>query len=141
MLTEPYADRCWEWPAAIHPKGYGWLTCKGRNLFAHRMLYEMAYGPIPDDLIVMHRCDNRLCINPAHLRLGTHVDNVADMDAKGRRANGSRHGRTHLTEADVISIRLRHADGESGNALARAYGVTPTTMSMIVNRKTWKHVA
>lgn len=140
MHQEPYEDRCWEWRGPTM-SGYGYLTQDGETVLAHRALYRMAYGPIPDDLLVRHKCDNRLCVNPRHLLLGSTIDNVRDMDARGRRAIGGRHGCAKLTEDAVREIRQCHGNGESAMSLGRRYGVSNSTIGLIVHRRLWKHVA
>ena len=115
-------------------------------MLAHRAAWEVANGPIPDGegwhgTVVLHTCDNRLCCNPAHLRLGTQADNVRDMDAKGRRVAVLRHGEDHhmtkITEDDVRAIR---ASAERAGILAARYGLDRHTITTIRKRKTWKHV-
>jgi hypothetical protein len=80
---------CWEWQSTTNNKGYGTISIKGRSRLAHRFSYEIHNGSIPNGLNVLHRCDNPLCCNPAHLFLGTQRDNIADMVAKGRNRNST----------------------------------------------------
>lgn len=81
-VGEPYS--CWEWQCARQLNGYGHLSFHGETTSAHRVAYELAHGPIPDGLIICHRCDNPPCCNPAHLFIGTHKDNTQDAVTKGR---------------------------------------------------------
>lgn len=145
---EVAASGCWEWQGA-KTNGYGVIFAgvkaegTGRTVRTHRLAWELTHGPIEDDrLLVCHRCDNRSCCNPSHLFLGTHAENTADMDDKGRRVNsphpGEENGRALLTEAEVRAIR---ASGERGVDLARQYGVHKSAIYSIRKRKTWRHVA
>jgi hypothetical protein len=81
-------DECWEWQAATSGKGYGKMCTDYRYDATHRIAYRAFHGNIPNDLIVMHKCDNRLCVNPSHLFTGTVKDNADDMMRKGRGRNG-----------------------------------------------------
>jgi hypothetical protein len=114
-----------------------------RKPFRHRLAYAAYYGLDEAKLggVVLHSCDNSRCINPLHLRLGTHQDNVADKVAKGRQARGSRHGASKLTEIQVAEIRrryVRRAKGEPGNAkqLLTEFGISQGNLSFIVNNVT-----
>lgn len=137
-------DVCWPWTKGQHTQGYGrcWDTRVGKVRYAHRLVYELLRGPIPDDLDILHSCDNPPCVNPAHLRIGTHRENMIEKVEKGR-ANfnrGESAGQAKLTESAVLDIRARVAAGETQHALAREYGVSQVAVCFIVKRKTWKHV-
>lgn len=106
--------------------------------YAHRLNYENVHGPIPEGCVVRHSCDKPNCINPYHLVLGTHQDNVADRVARGRSAHGVGHGRAKLTEEDVRYV-LRNGH-KSAYALSRELGVDPRTISKITEGKTWRHI-
>lgn len=122
LMPIPYAG-CHLWTACTHPGGYGSFKLAGQALKAHRVAYEIAHGPIPNGLHVLHRCDVRSCCNPDHLFLGTRADNMADMVAKGRQSR-------KLTDSDVREIRARYAAGGiSQEALAEAYGVGQVAIS------------
>ena len=123
---------CWEWTAAKHLNGYGKVGSKGRTFLAHRLSYELHIGPIPAGKLVCHHCDNRACINPEHLFLGTHRDNTADMTAKGR------HGMAKLSAEDVRAIRA--ARGITQIELAKRYGVGQAQISVIRRGERWRSV-
>lgn len=151
---------CWDWVASLDGVGYGKfvVSVAGRKRFlsAHRVAYELTYGVIPAGLSVLHRCDRPVCVNPAHLFVGTQRANIRDAVAKGRAATGDRHwsiihperrlrgeakGTAKLTASEVVTIRARYAaGGTSTYDLAAAYGVCRQTISSIVRRQTWTHV-
>lgn len=135
-------DDCWEWLGAVNPAGYGHLKLDGELVRAHRVSWEFYNGPIQDNLWVLHRCDNRRCVNPGHLWLGTALDNSRDCIAKGRdrKALGSSNAKAKLTESEVISIRERAAAGIANVRLAEEYGVSRVLVSKIVRRVIWKQV-
>lgn len=151
--------RCWEWTAGQTRKGgYGSFWAGAKTLRAHCVSYELYYGYISSEKpFVLHRCDNRICVNPHHLFPGTHQDNVADKVQKGRQARGRTHGaythpesrrigeangRAKLTEEDVSEIRRRYAKfgkgGETLKELASKFGVSFTLISAIIKRRLWK---
>lgn len=123
---------CWEWTGQRWGRGYGTLSVMGRHRSAHRFSYEIHNGPIADGMLVCHHCDNPVCVNPKHLFLGTHAENAADRNAKGRQA------RHKLTEADVIAIRA--ANGTQREVAAK-FGVSKALISMIRAGKSWGWVA
>lgn len=135
-------EGCWEWLACVQ-KGYGRFKVGGKRgsmKLAHRVAWELANGPIPDGLNVLHRCDNGKCVRPAHLFLGTQMDNVRDCVAKGRYPSrvGERNGRARLSKQDAERIRERNAAGESYRKLGAEYGVNYAHIGHIVNRLVWQ---
>lgn len=137
-------NECWLWGAAVNEHGYGVFNPDGRHsgptVKAHRFSLALA-GIDVGDLLVRHSCDNPPCVNPAHLSVGTNADNSADMVSRDRHARGSRSGTSKLTESQVVGIRRRAAAGELHRALAVDYGVSRTTITQIVNGKTWRHIS
>lgn len=149
------ADACWHWSGSISAAGYGVLMIHGKQLGAHRFSYSLAHGPIPNGLFVCHTCDNRVCVNPAHMFLGTSKDNMQDAARKGRTLSGDKHpSHIHpdrvlrgedshyakLTSAQVLAIRKAYREGIYQRALAEQYGVDRTTIGAIVNYRNWKHI-
>lgn len=144
--TRRSTNECWEWEGPSH-RGYGFFKWNGQKYFAHRVAFELHNGPIPKaenprDASICHTCDNPLCCNPAHLFLGTQTENNLDMVAKGRHADvrGSKNPSSKLTEDNVGEIRELHAEGMSGAAIARRFGVSKELIYGIVQRKSWTHV-
>lgn len=137
---------CWEWRAARFRSGYARYHAEDQVL-AHRVAWILWKGAIPDGLCVCHHCDNRNCVNPEHLFLGTHLDNMRDMTRKGRGNRrepklGERNPASIFTEADIRRMRGLYESGAlSQHAIARRYGVAQGVISNIVNRKRWAHVA
>ena len=127
--------KCWEWTAGSYPTGYG-RYCGG---YAHRESFRIFKGA-PGKLHVCHHCDNRKCVNPSHLFLGTPADNIRDRDAKGRTARGERSGTSKLTEANVLEIRQMGENGVKTKALSTKFNVAQQTVRKIVLRKTWTHI-
>lgn len=133
------ARGCWIWRGYRMLGGYGKLSYGGHALRAHRVAYQIYVGPIPLGLNVCHRCDNPPCVNPAHLFLGTHSDNVRDRHEKRRDARGEKHGCAKITKADAVAIRrARKKKTASVRQLAVEYGVSRATIYEIVNGKIWK---
>lgn len=139
-IPEPNSG-CLLWTGAISGKGYGGLSYRGRQLRAHRAAYEVAHGPIPKGMLVCHKCDVRLCVNPDHLFLGSDAENVRDMHAKGRArpagAKGEKHGKAKLTSPEVMAIR---ADRRAHSTIARIYGITRSYVSNLKRGVNWTHL-
>lgn len=133
---------CWEWIGAIDRGGYGAINFEGKVRKAHRLSHELFKGPIPEDLHICHKCDNRKCVNPEHLFPGTRFDNMQDCVQKGRLhpgwTPGMKNGSSKLTDNDVRAIR---ADNRTLLEIGKTFNITEANASMIKLRKTWKHIA
>jgi hypothetical protein len=151
-------DACWPWTGAQRKHGYGVVKRQGKRFTAHRVAYEQKHGPVPANLSVRHLCDNPPCCNPAHLIVGTHAENMAEMSLRGRARGKAPGGDQHylrreperairgedrtqakLTEAAVLDMRARWP-GEKQSDLAAEYGVSQMTVSNILRRKRWTHI-
>ena len=138
---------CWFWRGVTAGAGYGVIGLGSRKLgkeYAHRVIWVLMNGPIPEGLFVLHTCDEPLCVNPKHLWLGTPKDNVRDMLKKGRgRAGGppgEKHGMSKLTDEKVRWLRWFYEDGWSQDQIANMLGVSQNTVSRAIRSECWKHV-
>lgn len=133
---------CWDWTASKDTHGYGHLRYQGRIKLAHRMSYELHCGAIPAGMQVCHHCDNRICLNPEHLFLGTWRDNMIDKLAKGRQSRvrqpGSKNPLAKLSEADIRAIRADTTTLQKD--LAQRYGVSRPHISQIQSGGRWGHI-
>ena len=153
-VDKPEGDGCWNWlDASWKSNGYGCFTIKSHPVRAHRIAYQIAFGS-PGKMSVLHKCDNRRCVRPDHLFLGTHQDNMDDMARKGRAASGKRHrahlhpdtirrgssnGNSRLTEDQVLEIRSLFPS-KSARQLGAIYGVSRIMIRKILNREAWFHI-
>lgn len=127
---------CWLWTGAKLKTGYGSIRIKNRSTRAHRVAYQISFGEIPERGLILHSCDNKLCVNPSHLRIGNHVDNTIDAIESGLHVVGEKHINAKLSNLDVLIIRAALKDGISGRTLANRFKVCEATISGIkTNRK------
>jgi hypothetical protein len=152
MTAIPIEAGCWEWSGIrkrhpTHPYGYIWIPKEKRLKRAHRVAWEMLHGEIPKGLEVAHHCDNPPCVNPAHLFLATHLQNMQDMTRK-ERDRGHTHpemtirgeaAKNHrLTEQDIASIRASR--NKDVSALAKTFDVSLSTIYKVWQRRRWTHL-
>ena len=133
--------KCWEWTKNMNKRGYGVISIDDYPELAHRIAYQEFIGPIPENMCVCHKCDNRKCINPAHLFLGTTQDNTQDKMNKGRHVKGEDQHKSILTESDVVRIKKLLKKGVLTNTeIGEKFGVSSWAISRIKCGKNWKHV-
>lgn len=140
LLAKTFKDLggCLSWKGPFYHNGYGVFRVKNKKVRAHRASWVLAHGPIPEGKLVLHSCDNRKCVNPEHLRLGTHQENMRDMTARNRQAVGERQHRSRLTADAVRDIRTKRL---SLTEFAKLYGVNFVTVYEAQIGRYWKHVA
>jgi hypothetical protein len=134
------SDGCWNWCGRTRGQGYGFMHINKKRVYVHRLAAMLA-GLDISGKVVCHHCDNRLCVNPSHLFVGTPIDNIKDRCKKGRSAKGEMIGKAKLTTSQVIAIRSNYtgAWGEMAN-LARQYKVSHSAIWHVIVGKTWKHL-
>lgn len=130
---------CWQ-SHKTDKKGYGKFYYDYRHYRAHRVAWEIYNGPIPQGLLVRHKCDNPPCANPEHLELGTDADNSRDAVERSRTLTGERNTFAKLNATTVLKIRAEKAAGDRAVVLAERYNVTRRTINDIVSRRTWDHI-
>ena len=135
---------CWEWQGAKQGSGYGYYFLertmpgvKEKPHLAHRYLMDQIHGGIAGWL-VLHKCGNKLCVNPLHLRLGTHQDNMDDAKRMSEMALGEKNARSKLNAQDIIDIRASQLDNK---LLAKKYNISYQHLMGIKRRKFWKHIS
>lgn len=144
-------DHCWDWQRTITRTGYAMTTLthkpdvfqstNAKTVSAHRLAYALFYKSDPGGRMVLHSCDNRRCINPHHLRLGTHRDNMDDAVSRKRHARGERSTRSKLSEKDVVQMRQLSAEGMDYRDIARQFPIVEARhVKNVINRKAWRHL-
>lgn len=138
---------CIEWEKSRTTAGYGRVFKDGKHVYAHRLAYCEANNLALEDisgLVVRHKCDNPPCVNPEHLEVGTHADNIRDRDARGRHRTapprGEESGSAKLTEDSVRKIRLAISSGEMQKDVAARFNVSRETIRRVVSGKSWGHL-
>ena len=131
---------CWLWTASTAGDGYGFLCVRDRSVKAHRLSWMIHNGPIPQDLDVLHTCDNKRCVNPEHLRLGDDKQNSQDMELRGIRVRGKDIHTAKLTDEIVREIRRKFDSGITQKELIKEYKMSNGQISKICRRKNWLHV-
>jgi hypothetical protein len=156
--VEKIEGGCWLWIGRLNRSGYGDLYYDGKKRRAHRISYEIHVGEVPDGMFVCHSCDVPMCVNPAHLWIGTNEENMRDMVAKGRHKTaarmaiknvskgknynaGERNARAKLKEADVLQVINLCSQGKTRKYIANQFGVSASLISEIRNGKRWAHLA
>lgn len=135
--SKQISSGCWQWTASVYWDGYGQIGLNGKKLKAHRVSYEQYKGTIPSGMQVLHKCDNRRCVNPDHLFLGTLDDNMKDMVAKKRSPHGTRNGMSKLNESLVLLIRSACGTQQK---IAGLFGISQSQVSTIKAKKQWVYV-
>lgn len=144
VLIQP--SGCWEWQGQLsYPNKYGgWkATAKHPRFYAHRIAYYLYNLADPAEQCVCHSCDNRACVNPLHLFLGSQQDNVTDMHDKGRYARGKMVPQCKLDDLAIADIRANYRPRKPNVSMygfARKYGVAPATIYRIIHHISWKHI-
>jgi len=129
---------CWVWKGAKQSKGYGCYVLKGRSMTAHRAAWILTHGEIPEGMLVCHKCDNRLCVNPDHLFLGTNADNMRDAVAK-RRAGGT-HNHTAKINWNIADLIRSLSYSMKVKEIAGLFGLSRSLVLDVINGRTWKQV-
>ncbi len=134
-------DECWEWAGRYCTRGYGVLSIKSADRLAHRISYRIAYGHLPTEMLVCHRCDNPKCVRPDHLFLGTSLDNVRDAINKGRACLlGEESAASKIKTSDVLKIRQMAKDGIPCAVIAKSFPINDSQVLNIFHRRSWPHI-
>lgn len=129
---------CWIWTGARNSLGYGAIMIKRKHWLSHRISYALLCGSPDPKLMLCHHCDNKACVNPSHMFLGTSKDNLADAAKKGRTARGQRHSMHKLNENEVLNIRELSSCGKSAIDISKLFNISYTHAWSITKRKVWR---
>jgi hypothetical protein len=136
---------CWVWISGIGKNGYGYIKTRigprkeGKNKYesAHRLVYTEVNGPIPEGMLICHKCNNRKCCNPSHLYAGTNQDNMNDKVRSGHSTFGSKNPKARLKESDIVQIRQLRSEGKTLKSIAEQFNVHLATIGYICQGKRW----
>jgi hypothetical protein len=141
MVDRRTPTDCWLWKGAKRWDGYGRYNLPGRQMTAHRRSWEIANGrELPEGMHVLHMCDTPACVNPAHLRIGSHKENMEDSKRKKRHTYGERSNTAKLTEKMVLELRAEGLRGKAIEQRAKELGIGHSTLQAIIYGRTWKHL-
>ncbi len=147
-VTRDDDSRCWVWTGGCHqrPDGrasYGRFTVRGEHIYAHRSIYQMTHGMLPDELVVRHKCDEEPCVNPCHLIEGTLSDNTRDKIERGRGPNrkGEKHPLARLNDDDIREIRRLRSLGCRETTVATQFSISRAQVYRIMSGQNWGHIA
>ncbi len=133
-------DDCWEWKGYVLSNGYGQIRIDYRRYRTHRLVYELTYGPIPEGLLVCHKCNNRKCCNPKHLYVGTQKDNLKQMIEDGRKPIGENSSKAKLNWKQINEIRKKYIPYiYTQKRLGKEYSISESECFLIINNKVWKN--
>src|SRR3990167_4801731 len=143
LVDKHRPDECWPFIGILRRGGYGVFWMKGKLWAAHRAVWVLTFGTIPDSMNVLHKCDNRPCVNPNHLFLGTYADNPPDMILKGRnvKPHGEDHPKARLNDVQVREIRRLYEPYKiTLRQLGKMFGVSHSTIKCVIQRRSWRHI-
>ncbi len=139
VIKEEKENGCWNWTGWFGQNGYGCFKINSAKAMSHRVSFRMNVGEIPKGMLILHKCDNPICIRPDHLFLGTNLDNIRDRHLKGRDAKGEGHGRSKLNFQTVLEAREKRKKlGLSYRKLAKYFGVSKPAITDAILGRTWK---
>ena len=135
------SNGCHEWTGSVARNGYGQVRRNKKLITVTRLIAHFVFGmDLTDKRFVLHHCDNPKCINPQHLYIGTAIDNVRDKVKRDRHNRGRRVWKAKLKDSDIPMIFALHKKGWAGNAIAKRYKISRSSIYQILQRKAWKHV-
>jgi len=133
-------NQCWLWQAGIADNGYGKFWFDEKQVSAHRFSWYLKFGEIPPEKFVLHHCDVKRCVNPNHLFLGNHLDNMFDMAKKGRSTKGEANTKSKLKNEDIPKIREMSNQGVQTKEIAEIFNVSRSAITRVKSGRNWSHI-